>query len=408
MGVVLNVPPSPLPFPTRGEGEMGVFSNKRLRQPRKERMIMKIKGAVLREINKPYSIEELELEPPKEKEALVRYAYTGYCHSDYGNLIGNVNLVLPIVAGHEGAGVVEAVGPGCTKIKVGDHVVATWMVPCGECPECRRGMGNICSGNFKNFVEGTLLDGTSRIKDKNGKMVRHGNFVSGFSNYTVAPESGLIPIPKEFPLEYACLMGCCIPTGWGTVTNCAKVQPGDRVAVYGLGGVGLNVLRACVLRHANPVIAVDIEKDREDLAKEFGATHFICNAKEDPVPRIQEITGGGVDYAFEAIGDAGAQIQAYWSTGNAGKLVLIGLTPHYQTTNIPLQVTPFQQKTIVGTLYGMISTHIDIPRLTHMAMTHDLKLDKLVTKKFKLEDINDVVEKMSKRQIRGRWVCAWD
>jgi S-(hydroxymethyl)glutathione dehydrogenase/alcohol dehydrogenase len=379
-----------------------------LRQKRKERIIMKIKGAVLRETNKPYSIEELELEPPKEKEALVRYVYTGYCHSDLHNLLGNMQMMLPLVAGHESAGIVEEVGPGCTRVKKGDHVVATWMVPCGECPQCRKGMGNICTGTFKYFIEGMLLDGTSRIRDKNGRMVRHGNYVSGFSNYTVAPEGGLIPIPKDFPLEYACLMGCCIPTGWGSVTNCAKVQPGDKVAVYGLGGVGLNMLRACFLRHANPVIAVDIEESKESLAREFGATHFICNAKEDPVPKIQEITGGGADFAFEAIGDPGAIIQAYWSTGMAGKVVIAGLTPHDQTTNLPLVFLPLHQKSILGNLYGMISTHVDIPRLVHMAMTHDLKLDKLVTNKFKLENINDVAEKLLKRQIQGRWVCAWD
>jgi S-(hydroxymethyl)glutathione dehydrogenase / alcohol dehydrogenase len=369
---------------------------------------MVIKAAVLREINKPYSIEELELDPPKENEVLVRYVYTGYCHSDLSNLKGATQMALPLVAGHEAAGVVEEVGPGCTRIKKGDHVVATWMIPCGHCPQCYRGMGYLCTGTFSNFVNGMLLDGTSRLKDKNGQMVRHGNFVSGFSNYTVTPENGLIPVPKDFPLEYACLMGCCIPTGWGTVTNGANVQPGDRVAVYGLGGVGLNILRACVLRHANPIIAVDLEESKEDLAREFGATHFICNAKEDPVPKIQTLTNGGVDFAFEAIGDPGAIIQAFWSTTVAGKVVVAGITPHDQTTNLPLQILPFGNRSILGTIYGMISTHVDIPRLTHMAQTHDLKLDKLVTDKFKLEDINDVADKMVKRQIRGRWVCAWD
>lgn len=369
---------------------------------------MKIKGAVQREVNKGYSIEELELDAPREREALVRYVYTGYCHSDMGNMMGHVQKNLPFVAGHEAAGVIEEVGPGCTKLKKGDHVVATWMVPCGRCPQCIRGMGNLCSGSFENFVNGMLLDGTSRIKDRKGNMVRHGDFVSGFSNYTVAPEDGLIPIPKDFPFEYACLMGCCIPTGWGAVTNTAKVQPGDSVAVFGLGGVGLNILRACVLRHAAPVIAVDIEESKEDLAFEFGATHFICNQNEDPVAKIQDITGGGADVAFEAIGDPGAIIQAFWSTGIAGKLVLPGITPHDKTTNLPLQGLPFQQKSILGTLYGGISTHVDIPKLTQMSKTHDLKLDKLVTNKFKLEDINDVAEKLYKRQIRGRWVLAWD
>jgi S-(hydroxymethyl)glutathione dehydrogenase/alcohol dehydrogenase len=369
---------------------------------------MKIKAAVLREPNKPYTIEELELEPPKEGEALVRYAFTGYCHSDLHLQLGEIPIALPLVAGHECSGIVEDVGPGVTRVKKGDHVVGTWMVPCGVCPACRRGMGNICSGSFQYFLAGMMLDGTSRIKDKNGNVVLHGNFVSGFSNYSVVPEGGLIPIRKDFPMDWASLMGCCVPTGWGTVTNTANIQPGDSVAVYGLGGVGLNVLRACVMRHANPVIAVDLEASKESLAKEFGATHFICNSKEDPVPRIQEITGGGVQYAFEAIGDPGAIIQAWWSTGIGGRVIVPGITPFDQTTNIPLGLLPLHQKAIMGNLYGSISTHIDIPRYVDMVMQNDLKLDKLITKKFKLEQINDVADAMVKRQIHGRWVCAWD
>ncbi len=369
---------------------------------------MKIKGAVLREPKKPYTIEELELEPPKEKEVLVKYAYTGYCHSDLHLQLGEIPIGLPLVAGHEGAGVVEDVGHGVTRVKKGDHVAVTWMIACGKCPQCLRGMGNICSGNFGAFLEGMLLDGTSRIKDKNGQMVRHGNFVSAFANYSVIPEDGVIPVPKEFPLEHAALMGCCVPTGWGTVNNTAKVQPGDSVAVYGLGGVGLNVLRACVMQHAYPVIAVDLEAGKESLAFEFGATHFICNSKEDPVPKIQQITGGGVQFAFEAIGDPGAIIQAWWSTCIGGRVIVPGITPHDQTTNLPLMLLPLHQKAIMGNLYGSISTHLDIPRLINMAMKEDLKLDKLVSKKFKLEQINDVADAMLKRQIHGRWVCAWD
>lgn len=373
-----------------------------------EGLDMKIKGAVLREPKKPYSIEELELEPPREKEVLIKYVYTGYCHSDLHVQLGEIPIALPLVAGHEGAGIVEDVGPGVTKIKKGDHVAVTWMIPCGKCPQCRRGMGNICSGNFPAFLDGMLLDGTSRIKDRKGQMVRHGNFVSCFSDHSVVPEDGVIPVAKEFPLEYAALMGCCVPTGWGSVTNAAKVQVGDSVAIYGLGGVGLNILRACVMQHANPVIAVDLEPNKEGLALEFGATHFICNAKEDPCPKIQEITGGGVQFAFEAIGDPGAIIQAYWSTCIGGKVVLPGITPHDQTTNLPLMLLPLHQKAIIGNLYGSISTHIDIPRLVNMAMKENLKLDKLITKKFKLEQVNDVADALLKRQIQGRWVCAWD
>ena len=380
---------------------------------------MKIKSAVLREPNKPLTIEELELAPPKEKEVLVKSAFTGFCHSDLHLMLGEIPIALPLAIGHEMAGVVEEVGPGVTKVKKGDHVVGTWMIPCGKCPQCLRGMGNICSGNFGAFLGGVLLDGTSRLTDKKGEMVRHGNFVSGFSNYTVLPEDGAIPVPKEFPLDQACFMGCCVPTGWGSVFNTAQIKPGDSVVVYGLGGVGLNCLRAAVMQHANPVFAVDLEGSKKDLALEFGATHFIDSSKEDPVPIILTMTGGvqveggmwmggGVDVAFEAIGDPGAIIQAYWSTGIGGKVVIPGITPHDQPTNLPLMLLPLHQKSILGNLYGSISTHVDIPRLINMAMKEDLKLDKLTSKKFKLDQINDVADAMVKRQIKGRWVCAWD
>ena len=380
---------------------------------------MKIKAAVLREPNKPLTIEDLDLAPPKEKEVLVKNVYTGFCHSDLHLMLGEIPIGLPLVIGHEASGVVEDVGSGVTKVKKGDHVVGTWMVPCGKCPQCLRGMGNICSGNFGNFLEGMLLDGTSRLTDKKGEMVRHGQFVSGFSTYSVLPEDGAIPAPKDFPLDQACFMGCCVPTGWGSVVNTANVQPGDSVVVYGLGGVGLNCLRAAVLRHANPVIAVDLEGSKEDLAKEFGATHFIDNSKEDPIPVIMELTGGiqaedgswmggGADFVFEAIGDPGAIVQAYWCLGMAGKLVIPGIMPVDQTANLPLTFLPLQQKSILGNLYGSISTQIDIPRLIDLAMAGDLKVDKLTSNKFKLEEINDVADAMIKRQIRGRWVCEFD
>jgi S-(hydroxymethyl)glutathione dehydrogenase/alcohol dehydrogenase len=380
---------------------------------------MKIRSAVLRETNKPLTIEELELAPPKEKEVLVKSVFTGFCHSDLHLMLGEIPIGLPMAIGHEMSGVVEDVGPGVTKVKKGDHVVGTWMVPCGKCPQCLRGMGNICSGNFGAFLMGMQLDGTSRLTDKKGEMVRHGNFVSGFSNYTVLPEDGAIVLPKEFPLDQACFMGCCVPTGWGSVFNTAKIKPGDSVVIYGLGGVGLNCLRAAVMQHANPVFAVDLEGSKKDLAMEFGATHFIDSSKEDPVPIILTMTGGvqveggmwmggGVDVAFEAIGDPGAIIQAYWSTGIGGKVVIPGITPHDQPTNLPLMLLPLHQKSILGNLYGSISTQVDIPRLVNLAMKEDLKLDKLISKKFKLDQINDVADAMVKRQIRGRWVCAWD
>lgn len=226
----------------------------------------------------------------------------------------------------------------------------------------------------------------------------------------------MIPMPKEFPLEQAALMGCCVPTGWGSVCNTANIQPGDSAAVYCIGGVRLNIVRAAALRHADPLIAIDIEASKKDLALEFGATHFIDSSKEDPVPLIQLLTGGekmsdgsimggGAEYVFEAKGDPGSIIQAYWSTNIGGNLIIVGITPHDQTTNLPLMVLPLHQKSIKGNLYCSISAHDDIPRLVKAAMQHDLKLDKLITNKFKMEDINEIAMAMDKRQVQGRWVC---
>ncbi len=369
---------------------------------------MKIRGAVLREINKPYSVEELELDSPHANEVLVKWLYTGYCHSDLSNLKGRTMMALPLVAGHECAGIVEAVGKGVTLVKEGDHVVGTWMIPCGQCPECRRGLGNICSGNFKPFTSGTMLDGTTRIKDAKGNQVLHGNFVSGFSDHTVVPEGGVVPIRKDMPLDWAALMSCCIPTGWGSVTRVAGVLPGDRVAIWGMGGVGQNVLRAAKMRQANPIIAVDLEESRREKAMALGATHFICNATEDPIPIIQDLTGGGVDYAFEVIGDKGAIEQAWWATRPAGKLMIVGIMSQHETADLSLTFMGFHQKAVVGNLYGSIAVQDEIPKLVDLAMNDDMMIDKIIEGYFKLEELNDIADRMEARQLGGRWICKWD
>jgi S-(hydroxymethyl)glutathione dehydrogenase/alcohol dehydrogenase len=368
---------------------------------------MKIKAAVLREYNEPISIEEIELAPPKEKEVLVKTAYTGFCHSDYSFIIGAFKFPIPLVLGHEASGVVEDVGPGVTSVKKGDHVVAAWMCPCGHCPECVSGRGHICRKSHEHHSAGTLLDGTSRLTDAKGNRLNHQTLVSGFAEYMVIPEIGTIKIRDDMPLDQACFLSCCVPTGFGAVYNVAGVKPGDSVAIWGMGGVGLNVVRGAKLRSAYPIIGVDLEGSKEAIAREFGATHFINNSKEDPVPIIQELTGGGARYCFEAIGDPGAITQAVWALSLGGQLTQIGITPEVEMTGLPLAYFPPHCKSVVGTLYGNIRTHEDIPTFADMAMKGDIILDKLISKKFKVEEINQVVETMRKRQIIGRWVCDW-
>jgi len=369
---------------------------------------MKIKAAVLREYKQPVNIEDIELAPPKEKEVLVKTAYTGFCHSDLHFIEGNNKFPLPLVIGHETSGIVEDVGPGVTTLKIGDPVVAAWMVPCGYCPECMSGLGHICRRSHEIHGAGALLDMTSRMTDANGDSLAHAILVSGFAEYIVIPEEGAVKLREDMPLDQACFLGCCMPTGFGAVYNAAEVKPGDAVAIWGMGGVGLNVVRGAKLRSANPIIGVDLEASKESIAREFGVTHFINNSKEDPVPIIQELTGGGADYCFEVIGDPGAVIQAYWALGLGGKLVQIGIVPEGSMVELPLTFNPLHCKSVKGTLYGNIQPHRDIPKFVDMAIKGDLKLDKLITKTFKLEEINDVADAMRQRQIVGRWVCEWD
>jgi S-(hydroxymethyl)glutathione dehydrogenase/alcohol dehydrogenase len=367
---------------------------------------MKMKAAVVREYGKPMSIEEVELAPPKEKEVLVRTVYTGFCHSDWSGIAGHLVFPLPYVPGHEAAGVVEAVGPGVTSVKPGDHVVATWMITCGQCPQCTSGRGYICSTSHDIHTSGTLWDRTSRLTDKSGKTLYHQTFVSGFAEYMVLPEQGAVKIPKEFPLDEACFIGCCMPTGFGAVTNVAQVKPGDSVAIWGLGGVGLNVVQGAKLRGAYPIIGVDIEANREEIARQCGVTHFIDNSKDDPVPIIMELTRGGVDYAFEVVGDAGAVTQAYWTLAIGGRYIQIGAA--IEPASIIVGFAALHNKWILGTMYGNVGTHHDLPKFVDMVARGDYNLKRLITKKFGLQEINDVFDAMARRKIIGRWLCAFE
>ncbi len=369
---------------------------------------MRMKAAVLRELDGPVKIEEIDLAPPRKNEVLVKTAYTGFCHSDLSMIRGIFKMPLPLVLGHEAAGTVEDVGEGVTSLQKGDHVVATWMVACGQCPECRKGMGNVCRNSFVPHTVGGLLDMTSRLTDLQGNRLNHQTNVSGFAEYMVLPEAAAIRVRKDLPLDQASFLGCALPTGFSAVYNAAQVKPGDSVAIWGMGGVGLNVVRGAKLRGANPIIGVDIMGSKEAIAREFGVTHFVNNSKEDPVPIIKELTDGGANFCFEAIGDPGAITQAYWALGMAGKLMQIGITDEPEMTKLPLFYNPLHCKSIIGTLYGNIETNREIPALADLAARGDLKLDRLVGKTFRIEEINDVVEAMKRHEIVGRWVCAWD
>jgi len=221
---------------------------------------MKTKAAVTRMWAEPMTIEEVELEGPKEEEVLVKVVNTGFCHSDLSAWKGIYGLdVLPLILGHETAGIVQEVGPGVTHVKPGDHVVSCWQAPCGKCENCVSGKTNICENLLPSLGTGKLLDGTARFKDKDGSEINHALYVSGFSEYIVSPAIASVKVPDELPMDQACLLGCAVGTGWGAVHRSAKVQAGESVAIWGMGGIGLNIVQGARLACADPIIAVDLE-----------------------------------------------------------------------------------------------------------------------------------------------------
>ncbi|OGN98869.1 MAG: hypothetical protein A2Y58_04745 [Chloroflexi bacterium RBG_13_51_52] len=372
---------------------------------------MKIRAAVLREYGIPMKIEELELAEPREHEVQVKMLACGFCHSDLSVWQGYIPQDIPMVPGHEACAVVEKIGHGVTKLKPGDRVIGCWMVPCGHCFQCRRGRPNLCETSMKFFQEGNLLDGTSRLTDKDGKRVGLGSFIAGFATHSVMPDIGAIKVPEhiKLPPEQLCQLGCSVATGWGSVVNVAKAREGNSIGIWGCGGIGLNAIRFAALRHCNPIVAVDLEKSKRDIAMEFGATHFVESSKDDPIPVIKGLTGGaGLEFAIEATGDPGAQVQAWWALRSGGTMVNIGIPPIDSVTSIPLFYAPLHAKSIIGTLYGETHPTEDLPGLMEVMNTGILKTDKLVTRTIKLEDLDMVMQAILAREVIGRWVIKYD
>jgi S-(hydroxymethyl)glutathione dehydrogenase/alcohol dehydrogenase len=369
---------------------------------------MKMKAAVCRAYGKPMTIEEVELAPPKEHEVLVKTKFTGWCKSDYVVVSGRIRMTLPMVIGHEASGVVVDVGPGVTMLEKGDHVAASWSSSCGRCKMCVTGRETLCLTYTPLIGKGALPDGTSRLSDAKGNRLSHDFFVSGFAEFMVIPERNAIRLRKDLPLDQACFLGCCMPTGFGAVCNTANVKPGESVAVWGAGGVGLNVIQGAKLRGANPIIAVDLEGSKEAIAREFGATHFINSSKEDPVPKVQEITKGGADVIFEATGEGGAIAQLYWAMGVGGRHIQIGVHAADEMVSMNFTFTPGSHRQMIGCNYGDIHLHQDLPVFADMVMDGKYNLSKLITRRFKLEEINEAYEATAKRQIKGRWVCVFN
>jgi S-(hydroxymethyl)glutathione dehydrogenase / alcohol dehydrogenase len=360
---------------------------------------MKSKSAILFKPGSKLEILEVDVDPPRNGEVLVKMAASGICHSDLHVMTGHLEGSLPAVLGHEGAGIVVEVGPGVTSLKPGDHVIPLWRLSCGTCEYCSNGRPALCALGHQIRMTGRLLDGTTRFKF-NGKEINHWAGVSSFSEYTVIPEPAIVKIPEEFSLDNAALLGCAVITGLGAVFNAAKVRPGSDVAVFGMGGVGVNVVQGASIAGANKIIGVDVLTNKLKQAKQFGVTHTVNSKEENPVEAIRELTNGrGVDYAFEVVGLPEIIRQAYDSLCKRGMAVAVGVAPFKTEVSIPIMTLVYEERVLTGSVYGSGRPKIDIPMMINLYRAGKLKLDELLTRKYKFNQINEAFEALKRGEV---------
>ena len=357
---------------------------------------MKTRAAVAFEAKKPLEIVELDLEGPRAGEVLIEIMATGICHTDAYTLDGfDSEGIFPSILGHEGAGIVREVGAGVVSVKPGDHVIPLYTPECRQCKSCLSGKTNLCTAIRATQGKGLMPDGTSRFSYK-GQTIFHYMGCSTFSNFTVLPEIAVAKIREDAPFKTSCYVGCGVTTGVGAVVNTAKVQVGDNVVVFGLGGIGLNVLQGARMAGANMIVGVDLNPKREALARRFGLTHFV-NPKDvrgDLVAHLVELTGGGADYSFECVGNVDLMRQALECTHRGwGVSVIIGVAGSGQE----IKTRPFQLVTgrvWKGTAFGGVRGRTEVPGIVDWYMDHKIEIDPLITHKLPLERINEAFDLM--------------
>jgi alcohol dehydrogenase len=362
---------------------------------------MKIKAAVLNAMgmqppyadSKPLSIDNVELDPPGHGEVLVKIAAAGLCHSDLSVINGDRPRPTPMVLGHEAAGIVEELGPGVEDLKKGDHVVLIFVPSCGHCLPCAEGRPALCEPGAAANTAGTLLSGARRLH-RDGSALHHHLGCSAFAEYATVSRHSLIKIDPELPLEEAALFGCAVLTGVGAVLNTARVTPGSTVAVVGLGGVGLSSVLGAVLAGARQVVAVDLFADKLELAKKLGATNVFNASSPDCVEQVRAASNGGVEFAFELAGSVKAMELAYKITRRGGTTVTAGLPPAADTIPIPQVNLVAEERTVKGSYIGTCVPMRDLPRYVSLYRQGRLPVDRLMSGRLKLPDINVAFDRL--------------
>ena len=358
------------------------------------------RAAVCVGMNTPLEIQDVDLEGPHAGEVLVRMGASGVCHSDLSIQNGTLMGSFPMVLGHEGAGVIEQVGDGVTDLAVGDHVVVSWVPQCGECFFCKKGQGFLCEAGQMAMITGGLLDGSTRFS-RDGQPIRQMACSGTFSEQAVIPAIGAVKIPDDVPLEIGALIGCGVLTGVGAALNTANITKGDTVAVVGCGGVGLNVIQGARIAGAAEIIAVDMLPNKLDMAKDFGATTLVNASDGDPSGKVMELTQQrGVDVAFEVIGLKQTIEQTIMMTRRGGEAILVGVPRMEVMLELPAFFgVVLMSKTIKGCWYGSSNVQEDVPRLLEYYKQGDLKLDELISRRIKVDEVNDAFTAMEAGEV---------
>jgi S-(hydroxymethyl)glutathione dehydrogenase / alcohol dehydrogenase len=350
-----------------------------------------------------YSVEELSIDPPKAGEIKIKMKATGVCHSDLSVINGILPLPLPSVLGHEGAGIVEELGEGVTRFEVGDHVVLSFIPSCGHCNDCRNFRPHLCNSAQ---LTGKMLDDTARVHTTEGEDVNVMQFLGCMAQYAVVPEVSAVKIDKDIPFNIAALVGCGVMTGIGAAINTAKVEPGSTVVVFGCGGIGLSIIQGATLAGAGKIIGVDLADNKLEMAKHFGATHVINSDKEDPIANIHELTNGGADYAFEAVGVAKLMELTYDAVRRGGTAVIVGVGPLTETVSFNALLLSLSAKTIKGCLYGDSNPSVDFPKLLELYKAGKLNLDDMVSQTYSIDEAPQAFEDM-KNNANARGVIVY-
>lgn len=362
-------------------------------------MTRKARAVVYRELNKPVSIEEVEVLSPSRDEVMVKIAACGVCHSDLSVTNGTIPMPPDTVLGHEGAGTIVELGEGVTDLKVGDPVAISWIPMCGSCRYCVMGRPWLCDNPQKHGP--MMMDGTSRLRDRNGKELFHFMSTAVMAEYATLPRRSIIKVDPSLPLECVALVGCAVSTGVGAVLNTARVEPGSTVAVIGAGGVGLNAIQGAALSGARSIVAIDTADEKLEYAKAFGATDLVNPTKDgDAVDKVKSLVRGGVDYAFECIGMSQTVAQAFQMLRKGGMAVVVGIAPFSQKVELPAFLFPVTEKILTGSMYGSVRPIVDFPKFLALYRAKKLKLDELITRRYKIEEAVQAFDDM-KKNARG-------